>query len=144
VGYDGAMSSSFSDDQLQPDDTLDDRGVDDVLDEGMSPPERPSRDTERGTTGREDALGESLEDRLEQEEPDPSALVDHTAQGQADDLLGDEGADPSDGFEIGDERTGRLVADDDGTDGDAVDVGIDASAASAEEAAMHTVEEDEI
>jgi hypothetical protein len=29
------------DDQLQPEDTLIDRGVDDVLDEGYSPPERP-------------------------------------------------------------------------------------------------------
>jgi len=47
------MSSSFSDDQLQPDDTLDERGVDDVLDEGMSPPERPSREMARGITARE-------------------------------------------------------------------------------------------
>ncbi|MCW2710113.1 MAG: hypothetical protein JWP24_307, partial [Marmoricola sp.] len=31
------MSNS---DQLQPEDSLDDRGVDDVLDEGFSPPER--------------------------------------------------------------------------------------------------------
>ena len=30
----------MSGDQLQPEDTLDDRGVDDVLDEGYSPPER--------------------------------------------------------------------------------------------------------
>ena len=29
------------DDQLQPEDTLIDRGVDDALDEGYSPPERP-------------------------------------------------------------------------------------------------------
>ena len=30
----------MSGDQLQPEDTLDDRGVEDVLDEGYSPPER--------------------------------------------------------------------------------------------------------
>ncbi len=30
----------MSEDQLQPSDTLDDRGVDDVLDEGYSPPDR--------------------------------------------------------------------------------------------------------
>jgi hypothetical protein len=30
----------MSEDQLQPQDTLDDRGVDDVLDEGISPPEQ--------------------------------------------------------------------------------------------------------
>jgi hypothetical protein len=138
------MSSSFSDDQLQPDDTLDERGVDDVLDEGMSPPERPSRDLARGVTARDDAEGESLEDRLEQEEPDPVAHLDYTAPAPSEALEDDEGTDPSDGFEIGDERTGRLVADDDGLDGDAVDAGIDASAASAEEAAMHTIDEDDV
>jgi hypothetical protein len=142
-GYDRGMSSSFSDDQLQPDDTLDERGVDDVLDEGMSPPERPSRDMARGTTAREDAEGESLEDRLEQEEPDPTAEIDHTAQAQADELAEGDGTDPSDGFEVGDERTGRLVQAEGDVDDDlGEDVGIDGSAASAEEAAVHTVEED--
>jgi hypothetical protein len=145
-GYDRGMSSSFSDDQLQPDDTLDDRGVDDVLDEGMSPPERPSREMARGFTAREDAEGETLADRLEQEEPDPSAEIDHTAQAQRDELEDndDDGTDPSDGFEIGDERTGRLTASEgDPSDDVAQDVGIDGSAASAEEAAMHTIDEDE-
>jgi Family of unknown function (DUF5709) len=138
------MSSSFSDDQLQPDDTLDERGVDDILDEGMSPPERPSRETARGITAREDAEGETLDERLEQEEPDPVATVDYSAQSQEDDLLdADENADPSDGFEVGDERTGRLTASEGDADDDiAEDVGIDGAAASAEEAAMHTVDED--
>jgi len=136
------MSSSFSDDQLQPDDTLDERGVDDVLDEGMSPPERPSRETARGITAREDAEGETLDERLEQEEPDPLASVDYSAEAQEDDLLdADENADPSDGFEVGDERTGRLTQEE-GQDDIADDVGIDGAAASAEEAAMHTVDED--
>lgn len=138
------MSSSFSEDQLQPDDTLDERGVDDVLDEGMSPPERPSRDVARGVTPREDAEGESLEDRLEQEEPDPSAEVDHTAEAQEEELTDGEGTDPSDGPEIGDERTGRLTADPEDRDDDvADDVGVDGAAASAEEAAVHTVGENE-
>jgi hypothetical protein len=141
-GYDGLMSSSFSDDQLQPDDTLDERGVDDVLDEGMSPPERPSRQTAQGTTAEEEAAGETLDARLAQEEPDPSAEIDHTVEGQEHELLEGDGTDPSDGLEVGDERTGRLVASDDGVDGDADDAGIDGAAASAEEAAMHTVEED--
>jgi hypothetical protein len=140
------MSSSFSGDQLQPDDTLDDRGVDDVLDEGMSPPERPSRDVARGTTAAEDAAGETLDERLEQEEPDPAAHVVHDAGAQAEELEdADENGDPSDGFEVGDARTGRLVeSDDDGVAEDdlADDVGLDAGAASAEEAAVHTVEED--
>jgi hypothetical protein len=144
------MSSSFSGDQLQPDDTLDERGVDDVLDEGMSPPERPSRDVARGTTARDDAEGETLDERLEQEEDDPSAQVDHTADAQERDLLDDENSDPSDGFEVGDERTGRLVAEDEGpTEGGgqlptAEDEGIDGAAAGAEEAAVHTVDEDQV
>lgn len=144
-GYDGPMSSSFSEDQLQPGDTLDERGVDDVLDEGMSAPERPSRDLARGRTAREDAAGESLDERVEQEEDDPSAHVDHTAQTQADELRqADENDDPSDGYEVGDERTGRLVEPEGGAADDvADDAGIDAGAASAEEAAVHTVEEDQ-
>ena len=132
------MSSSFSDDQLQPDDTLDDRGVDDVLDEGMSPPERPSREMARGTTAREDAEGETLDERLEQEEDDPSTRIDYSAEDPGD----EENADPSDDFEVGDERSGRLTQSDDDDDDMAEEVGIDGAAASAEEAAMHTVEED--
>ena len=56
-----------------------------------------------------------------------------------DDWLGD--------HEVGDERAGRLVADDEGAHEDAEkqvwasDVGIDGAAASAEEAAMHIVDE---
>jgi hypothetical protein len=135
------MSSSFSDDQLQSDDTLDERGVDDVLDEGMSPPERPSREVAHGVTSADDAQGETLDERLEQEEPDPAARVDHSAEAQEEELLGDEGADPTDGLEVGDERTGRLTEHDgDGAD----DVGVDGAAASAEEAAVHTVQEDQL
>ena len=143
------MSSSFSDDQLQPDDTLDERGVDDVLDEGMSPPERPSRATARGITAREDAEGETLDERLEQEEPDPVAAIDHSAQAQADEIAdADENADPTDGLEVGDDRTGRLVEPADGSTDEATqvptaeDAGIDGAGASAEEAAVHTVDED--
>src|SRR3954452_15886514 len=132
------MISSLSDDQLQPDDTLDERGLDDVLDEGMSPPERPSRETARGITAREDAEGETLEDRLEQEEDDPSTRIDYSADEPGD----DENADPSDGFEVGEERSGQLTQTDGDDDDIAEEVGIDGAAASAEEAAMHTVDED--
>lgn len=114
----------MSEDQLQPEDTLDDRGVEDVLDEGFSPPEREPAALRQGNT---------LEDRLAAEipEPDPYAEADR-----------DPGpADP---------RAGRLVAPDQGleedTEKDAVadDVGIDGAGASAEEAAMHVIDEDEI
>jgi len=131
------MSSSFSGDQLQPDETLDERGVDDVLDEGMSPPERPSREVAHGMTPADEAAGETLDERLEQEEPDPSASVaydDPPADAGEDDYLDD--------GEVGDVRTGRL-AEEEGEDDVADDVGIDGGAASAEEAAVHTVPEDE-
>jgi hypothetical protein len=148
-GYDGTMSSSYSEDQAQSDDTLDDRGVDDILDEGMSPPERPSRPVARAQTAREDAEGETLDERLEQEEPDPVAAIDHSAEAQAEEIAGaDADADPTDGFEVGDDRTGRLVQPDGGFTGEpdqlpaAEDAGVDGAAASAEEAAVHTVDED--
>ena len=54
------------DDQLQPEDTLIDRGIDDVLDEGYSPPEQPYG---RGSFG---STPESLEQLLAEEEPDPA------------------------------------------------------------------------
>ena len=57
------------DDQLQPEDTLIDRGVDDVLDEGYSPPERPYGGTSV------DSGPESLDQLLAEEEPDPAMQV---------------------------------------------------------------------
>ena len=57
------------DDQLQPEDTLIDRGVDDVLDEGYSPPERPYGGTSFGSAP------ESLDQLLAEEEPDPAMQV---------------------------------------------------------------------
>ena len=57
-------------DQLQPDDSLVDRGVDDVLDEGYSPPEKWSTAQDHGTTHREQPEGETLDERLTQEEPE--------------------------------------------------------------------------
>lgn len=120
--------------QLPPEDTLDDRGVDGILDEGTSPPDRPPN-RHRLETEREQYEGESLAERLAQELPDVGA------QDAADrPTPGDREAD----------RTGRLVeADDDashyhGSSTAATDVGIAGGAASAEEAAMHLVDEDEL
>lgn len=127
---------------LEPEDSLDDRGVGDVLDEGYSPPERPWASTGWGTTAREEAGDEPLDARLARELPDG---VDRTGDGLGDssdtdgELLDDE---------VGDVRAGRLVASDQGGAYDddaelyAVDAGIDGGAASAEEAAMHVVSED--
>jgi hypothetical protein len=131
----GLPDESDNLDQLQPEDTLVDRGVDDVLDEGYSPPEKWSAGEGFGSTADEALQGESLDQRLTQEEPDvdPYAEVD-------DDVLDD--------GEVGTERAGRLVDPDEGfgedTEKDLVgeDVGIDGAASSAEEAAVHVVEED--
>ena len=125
------MTHDFED-QLQPEDTLDDRGVDDVLDEGYSPPEKPRAVDQHAHTPNEYSEGETLDERLQQEEPDvvvdPDAPVDEYV---------DDG-------EVGDERTGRIAEDGAGQDGLGADVGIDGAGASAEEAAMHTVDEDPV
>ncbi|MDR6117025.1 hypothetical protein QE370_000209 [Aeromicrobium sp. SORGH_AS981] len=126
-------------DQLQPDDTLVDRGVDDVLDEGYSPAEKWSPGEGFGTTADEALEGETLDQRVAQEEPDVDPYADVDPEGNANEL-----GDP----EIGDDRSGRLVAPDEGLAEDTEkalvgdEVGIDGAAASAEEAAVHVVEDD--
>jgi hypothetical protein len=140
-------------DQLQPEDTLDDRGVDDLLDEGYSPPERPRGVDAYGTTLAEQRQGESIDQRLAHEVPDPANAFedlladpdmvggdDPDAISAEDDFLGD--------GEVGDLRSGRLMAQDEGTDEDsesemtAKDVGIDGGGSSAEEAAVHIIEDE--
>jgi len=128
----------MSEDQLQPIDTLDDRGVDDVLDEGYSPPEKPIGSRAHGTTPLEVAQGESLEDRIAQEEPEPDPYEEAHA-----------GIPDEESSEwVGTERAGRLTAPDQGIYQDvdaelvASDHGIDGAGASAEEAAMHVIEDD--
>ncbi|MFJ4788502.1 DUF5709 domain-containing protein [Streptomyces sp. NPDC088794] len=127
---------------LDPEDTLDDDGVGDPLDRGWSPPERPWAVEHDGVTAAEGQRGETLDQRLAEEVPDLGAYDG--------DGLGD--SEDSDGElldnEVGDFRSGRLVAPDEGAHEDeesaliATDVGIDGAAASAEEAAMHIVDED--
>ncbi len=125
----------MSGDQLQPEDTLDDRGVEDVLDEGYSPPEREP-DHLKHPEG-----GESLEERLGDEEPEVWARAEEEAD--ADIVDGDVGG------EVGTERSGRLMAPDEGSHEDvdatmiAEDEGVDGAGASAEEAAMHTIADED-
>ena len=120
-------------DQLQPEDTLDDRGVDDILDEGISPPEHYRGVTAKGVTAREQREGETLEERMRQEEPEVWAEVEQEADA---DIL-----DGPVGGEVGQDRTGRLMAQAADDDRFAEDEGIDGAGASAEEAAVHTIEE---
>jgi Family of unknown function (DUF5709) len=137
--------------QLDAQDTLDD-GPSDPLDEGFSPAEKPWVLDDWGITPREQLDGQSLDARLARELPDFGA-----GDGD-DDGLGD--LSDSDGelrdYEVGDDRAGRLVSESyvasdaasvggDEWDADllAVDVGIDGAGASAEEAAVHIIRDDE-
>jgi len=128
-------------DQLQPEDTLVDRGVADILDEGYSPPERPYG-------GRDFGSGpETLDQRLAEEEIDPAARLGDPLDEA--DRFGSDAAERDAEFprrgEVGSVRAGRLVAPDMGfgeeTEAElsASDVGIDGAGASAEEAAVHII-----
>ena len=123
---------------------------DNPLDRGVAPPERWS------SVIRHADEPESLDDLLAEEEPDPALEIDDddVPEGSADD--GDDDEDEADEYVDGlllddgpDPRAGRLVADDEGahpdTEADLVahDTGIDGGAASAEEAAVHVVDEDD-
>jgi hypothetical protein len=137
--YDGGFDIDSG--LLEPEDSLDDRGVADVLDEGYSPPDRPLAVFDWGMTAREAAGHESLKNRLARELPDIALGADE----------GDELGDTSDtdgelyDDQVGLARAGRLI-EDSAADGTypylyATDAGIDGSAASAEEAAIHIIPE---
>jgi hypothetical protein len=132
---------------LDASDTLDGDPGDDPLDRGVAAPQRWSAAIRRGST----AAGESLDELLAEEEPDVAGeWDDEPAGGPGDDedasdedvdgLLLDDGPDP---------RAGRLVAEDEGAHPDeeadlvARDTGIDGGGATAEEAAMHVVDDDD-
>ncbi|MFG2373133.1 DUF5709 domain-containing protein [Streptomyces sp. NPDC048504] len=130
---------------LDPEDALSDRGSD-PYEEGWSPPERPLAVEHEGTTAREQREGESLDRRLAEERTDPALEESRTGDGVGD-LAGGEGEPLDD--EVGADRAGRLVAPDEGAHGDtekdmlAQDVGIDGGAASAEEAAVHRIPDED-
>jgi len=121
----GVPDGSEQLDQLQPGDSLSDRGVGDVLDEGLVTPERWSPAQGFGNTAAEMRRGETLDQRIAQEEPEP--VRDDTPWN----------ADPTEKREVGNKRAGRLVGAQDASH----DVGIDGGAASAEEAAMHIIDD---
>ena len=124
---------------------------DDPLDRGVATPQRWSAGMRYGTTAGEQQAGAPLDELLAEEEPDTSIDLD---EDQPEDLAGDpELADEDlDGLLLDDgpdARAGRLVAEDEGahpdTEADLVarDAGIDGGAATAEEAAIHLVDEDD-
>ena len=120
---DAATGAEGDADQLPAEDTLTDRGVDDLLDEGYTLPERPRPEVAHwGETPWEESHGESLDLRVAQEEPEVWDA--------------EQRSDPN--------RAGRLSEDDDaveagGNDQFAVDAGIDGGAAGAD---MHVVDEE--
>jgi hypothetical protein len=125
--YEGGFEGG---DQLDPSETLTGDDTEDPLDFGYTPPEREPHAARYGTTAEEQFEGETLEQRLAEEEPD----VEATSEDWFDD-------EP-------DRRAGRLVAPDEGAHPDvdedetAEDVGLDGLASSAEEAAVH-IQDDE-
>ncbi|HCX86111.1 MAG TPA: hypothetical protein DHV14_13450 [Micrococcales bacterium] len=122
---DPEQAAELDGDQLDAADTLEQVAVEDVLDEGYSPQERDTR-SHWGETPLEESLGEPLDSRLAQEVPD---TWDHAPRGREND------------------RAGRLEAVAEGTwgqDSYARDAGLAGGAASAEEAAVHTVSLDDL
>lgn len=131
---DGVYTDGVEDaEDLDPAENLTERdltveNLDEPMDTGYSPPDHEPAATRYGSTAAEQEAGESLDQRLAQEEPD----IDAESVGE-----------PS-------PRAGRLIAPDEGahadTESDAVafDAGRAGSAASAEEAAMHVVDADDL
>jgi hypothetical protein len=136
---------------LDASDTLDGDPGEDPLDRGVAAPQRWSAGIRYGSTAAEQQGGESLDQLLAEEEPDVAADLGDEPIG---DLDGDEdaGDEDVDGLLLDDgpdPRAGRLVAEDEGAHQDeeadlvARDTGIDGGGASAEEAAMHVVDDDD-
>ncbi|WP_448222093.1 DUF5709 domain-containing protein [Gordonia iterans] len=126
---DADNDGAYETDQLQPDDTLADHELSDVLDRGYSPPDhRPAEHPEH----------EDLDQRLAEEVPD--VFDEEPADAERD-------PDFPSADEVGDRRAGRLVAPDEGVGVDrdaqllAHDSGVDGAGASAEEAAVHIIDD---
>ena len=135
---------------LDASDTLAGPPGDDPLDRGVATPERWSAPIRSGGTAEEQEQGESLDDLLAEEEPDVGAAdygddefagLDENEPGQdVRRAVAADGPDP---------RAGRLVSepgdDESSYPGDrqfvAFDDGIDSGGATAEEAAVHVLDE---
>jgi hypothetical protein len=125
---DAALGSEGDSNQIQGEDSMSGADVDEMLDAGFVPPDRdPSGHF--GETPWEEVHGETLDQRIAQEEPE---IWDAPEKGAT---------QP--------DRAGRLVEDDSavesgGTDMFATDAGIAGAGASAEEAAVRIVEDPQL
>ncbi|GEK21504.1 DUF5709 domain-containing protein [Cellulomonas xylanilytica] len=127
---DPALGSEGDTNQLPGEDTLAEPTDDTMLEEGYSPPDHP-RPNHFGETAWEQAHGETLTQRLEEEEPE---VWEDVAP-----------ADPN----VAPDGAGQLVEDDDavaadGTDAFAIETGSTAGTVSAEEGAIHVVDEEDV
>ena len=119
--YDGGFDGA---DQIDPSESLTGDNTEDPLDAGYSPPDREPRATRYGDS-------ETLDQRLDEEVPDVDSSEDWS----------DDEPEP---------RAGRLVAPDEGahpdreSDAIADDAGRAGYAASAEEAAVHIIPDDDL
>jgi uncharacterized protein DUF5709 len=124
--YEGGDPVGDTDD-LDPVESLTGDDPDESMQTGYSPPDREPHNLRDAPTPFEESQGPSLDERLSEEVPDVTE----------EDIFGDE-AEP---------RAGRLVAPDEGAHADeeadeiATDVGPAGYASSAEEAAVHIIEE---
>jgi hypothetical protein len=115
-------------DGLDPIESLTGDDPDEFDETGYNPPDREPHSLRDAPTEFEEREGESLDERLAEEEPDISA--------------------DGPGFDTADPRAGRLVAPDEGSHPDrekdevAFDVGPAGYGSSAEEAAMHVIDEE--
>jgi hypothetical protein len=123
-----ASANASGDDQLTPSDTLTGDDTLDPLDAGYSPPDREPAALRYGVTADEEGRGESLEDKLAEEEPD----------------LDDDAVDEDFSYDSADAVAGRLVSPDEGfkPDREADEIGAEGGwgGESAEEEAIHIEE----
>ena len=136
--------------QLEYSDTLDDRNVEDPLDEGDLAPRaavgcrRLGAHRERGRGARGPRPPARPRAARRRRRSVRTTTTSTAAPGDTADTDGETWDD-----QVGERRAGRLVAPDEGGVGDeepeewATDVGIDGAGASAEEAAVHVVSDDE-
>lgn len=141
---------------LDSGDTLDGAPGDDPLDRGVVPPERWSAGVRFGSTGEEQEEGESLDQLLAEEEPDVALDPGDERPDEAgwDENATEENVRRYSLEDSADPRAGRLVTEDEESyeaddaslvardDLVAYDAGIDGGGATAEEAAVHEVDDD--
>lgn len=131
---------------LRPQESWDEDELDDAdVEPGYSPASRARGSLDWGVTAREAAGHESLDRRLAREVPDTWAREeDGDGLGDSSDTDGELIDD-----QVGAHRAGRLLASDvEGPDPRsdywAHDIGVDAGGASAEEAAVHVIPDDDL